>query len=40
MWLVTVFEKESFKIFEYNNQVEAKETFARYAEKARLSYVA
>lgn len=40
MWLVTVFEQESFKIFEYSDQKEAKETFARYAKNARLSYVA
>lgn len=40
MWLVTVFEKQSYKIFEYNSQNEAKETFARYAKNARLSYVA
>lgn len=40
MWLVTIFEEESYKIFEYNSHVEAKETFERYAKKARLSYVA
>lgn len=40
MWVVTVFEQQSFRIFEYQNQNEAKETLARYSENARLSYVA
>ncbi len=40
MWVVTVFEQQSFRIFEYHNQSEAKETLARYSENARLSYVA
>ncbi|HLR11595.1 MAG TPA: hypothetical protein VK120_09405 [Sporosarcina sp.] len=40
MWVVTVYEKESYKIFEFANQMEAKETFDRYSAKARLSFVA
>lgn len=40
MWLVTVYEKESYKIFEFANQMEAEETFERFSTKARLSYVA
>lgn len=40
MWLVTVFEQQSFRIFEFTNQSEAKETLARFPKNARLSYVA
>lgn len=40
MWVVTVYEKESYKIFEFASQNEAKEKFELVSAKARLSYVA
>lgn len=40
MWVVTVFEQQSFRIFEFTNQNEAQERLAKHAKNARLSYVA
>lgn len=40
MWVVTVFEQQSFRIFEFTNQSEAQERLAKHAKNARLSYVA
>lgn len=40
MWVVTVFEKQSFRIFEFTTQSEAKARCAQYEKNARLSYVA
>ncbi|MDS9471430.1 hypothetical protein [Sporosarcina pasteurii] len=40
MWVVTVFEQHSFRIFEYTNQSEAKKALAHFSKNARLSYVA
>lgn len=40
MWVVTVFEQQSFRIFEFSSHGEALKRLAQYAKNARLSYVA
>jgi len=38
MWVVTVFNKQEVRIFEYTNKEEATKAMETYANKAILSY--
>lgn len=38
MWVITVFEKNTFRMFEYNDKNEAKIALAKFNQPAVLSY--
>lgn len=38
MWVITVFEKNTFRMFEYNNKKEATTALAQFKQPAVLSY--
>lgn len=38
MWVITVFEKDTFRIFEYTTKGEAQKTLAKFSKNAILSY--
>ena len=38
MWVITVFEKDTFRMFEYNNKNEATAALAKFKQPAVLSY--
>jgi len=38
MWVITVFEKDTFRIFEYTTKSEALKALAKFAKNAILSY--
>lgn len=38
MWVITVFEKNTFRMFEFNNKNEAKAALASFKQPAVLSY--
>lgn len=38
MWVITVFEKNTFRIFEYNNKKEAITALAKFKQTRVLSY--
>lgn len=38
MWVVTVFEQDTFRIFEFNEQEEASKVLEIYKESAILSF--
>ena len=38
MWVITVFEKNSYRMFEYNNKNEATIALAKFKQPAVLSY--
>ena len=38
MWVITVFEKNTFRMFEYNNKNEATAALRKFKQPAVLSY--
>lgn len=38
MWVITVFEKNSYRMFEYNNKSEATKALEKFNKSAMLSY--
>ena len=38
MWVITAFEKDTFRIFEYTNKGEAQKALTSFANNAILSY--
>ena len=38
MWVITVFEKDTFRIFEYTNKGEATKALKGFSKNAILSY--
>lgn len=38
MWVITVFEQDTFRMFEYNNKSEATKALETFKQTAMLSY--
>lgn len=38
MWVITIFEKNTFRMFEYNNKKEATTALAKFNQTKVLSY--